>query len=166
MAYIAQPVTDDPDEPRHVYRRPQPDLPDHVLGTVFWVNQDDDHPYPGYYRYTEEEDEFLPVEFVNNYWWNLHFRLYDQTFWTSEDDRYDPYQGTTGYWNLADPEHPEYQAEPRPSQVTLTVPRRRASTVGELESPLRFTDNPDLDDESYKGETTLVVTTATLDLKS
>ncbi len=156
MAYIAQPVTDDPDEPRCVYCRPTPDLSDHILGTVFWVNQDDNHPYPGYYRYTEEEDKFLPVESVNNYWWNLHFRPYNQTYWTSKDDRYDPYQGTTGYWNLTDPEHPEYQAEPRPSQVTLTVPRRRASTVGELESPLRFADNPDLDNESYEGETTLV----------
>ena len=46
------------------------DLPSHVKGTAYWLNHEN-HP-SGYY-YQEGNQEPVPVEFINDAWYILHF---------------------------------------------------------------------------------------------
>src|ERR1700741_4413606 len=148
MAYITPPVTENLDEEeRRVYRRYRPDLPVHLLGNIFWQDQDEEHPYPGYYL-VDSDNQIVPVEFIENYWYLLSFRTFDQTFWTDTESRFEPFEDGTGYWDLTDPQHPEHLLhEAGPSD--LTAPRSRADTLELDRSPSvpRFATNPDTDDE-------------------
>ena len=53
-----------------IERRTANDLPSHVKGTAYWVNHT---TRPSGYYYEEPGQEPVPVEFINDVWYILHF---------------------------------------------------------------------------------------------
>jgi hypothetical protein len=99
--------TDNPRELRHVTRRTEPDLPQHVLSEVCWTEI---HGHPRYYVQNVVTWEWHPVEFVDNHWYWLF--LSEGQFYTALEDRIEPNTQGTGYWDITDPQHPYYVLEP------------------------------------------------------
>jgi len=104
MAELLQPLPD----PELRYRfveiklRSQPDLPEHLLGQIQWLNFSE---YPGYYIWDNERNTNLPVEFIQNHWYYVT-RFEDKgDSYISHRDRIDPYSNNTGYWRITDLEH-------------------------------------------------------------
>jgi hypothetical protein len=85
----------------------QDDLPAHIKGTVEWNR----HNY-GYYipQHLTANNSLEPVEFINNQWYELKYDPSRRTFYTQENLSI-PIQNVfrIGYWNITDPQHPEYQ---------------------------------------------------------
>jgi hypothetical protein len=90
-----------------VTRRTHDDLPAHVKGTVEW-----NRPNRGYYipQHLTSNNALEPVEFINNRWYELRYDASARTFYTQENLAI-PVQNIyrIGYWNVTDPQHPEYQ---------------------------------------------------------
>ena len=55
------------------------DLPPHVKGTAYWLNHE---THPSGYYYAEPNQEPVPVEFINDAWYILHFVHAERTFGT------------------------------------------------------------------------------------
>ena len=53
-----------------IERRTTDDLPGHVKGTAYWLEH---ATRPSGYYYTEPNQEPVPVEFINDTWYILHF---------------------------------------------------------------------------------------------
>ena len=53
-----------------IERRATDDLPPHVKGTAYWLKHE---TRPSGYYYTEPNQEPVPVEFINDTWYILHF---------------------------------------------------------------------------------------------
>jgi hypothetical protein len=101
-----------------VTRRTHDDLPTHVKGTVEW-----NRPNHGYYipQHLTSNNSLEPVEFINNRWYELQYNASACTFYTQEN-LVIPIQNIfgIGYWNVTDPQHPEYQPPSRtPSRTTF-----------------------------------------------
>jgi hypothetical protein len=90
-----------------VTRRTHDNLPTHVKGTVEW-----NRPNRGYYipQHLTSNNSLEPVEFINNCWYELKYNASACTFYTQENLAI-PIQNIfgIGYWNVTDPQHPEYQ---------------------------------------------------------
>ena len=135
MAHFSAPVTDDPDEERCIYRRTVNDLPQDVLGTsVVWISPP---PHPGYYLFQVEDDpEPVPVEFIDNYWYELIYRPGSDTWWSSSSKRIARNEEGTGFWSIQDQNHPDYH-----QQTPIDAPREQASSPEHEEGPeYRFID--------------------------
>jgi hypothetical protein len=101
-----------------ITRRTHDDLPAHVKGTVEW-----NRPNRGYYipQHLTTNNALEPVEFINNSWYELRYDASARTFYTQENLAI-PVQNIfgIGYWNVTDPQHPEYQAPSRtPSRTSF-----------------------------------------------
>jgi hypothetical protein len=101
-----------------VTRRTHNNLPTHVKGTVEW-----NRPNRGYYipQHLTSNNALEPVEFINNRWYKLKYDASAHTFYTQEN-LVIPVQNIfgIGYWNVTDPQHPEYQPISRaPSRTTF-----------------------------------------------
>ena len=140
-----------------VQLRPQPDLPEHVLGQVQWLSFSE---YPGYYLWSPENQTNRPVEFIENYWYYIY--RYKGDLYISHSDCIECHFHNTGYWRITDPEHPEHVPEELPPVAgpsTLTVPRRHTETLESVElSPFQTAPNPELDhsdpeDKYYEPQT-------------
>ena len=46
----------------------KPDLPEHVLGQIKWLNFSE---HPGYYLWDKEHNTNRPVDFINNNWFYI-----------------------------------------------------------------------------------------------
>jgi hypothetical protein len=103
-----------------INRRTTDDLPAHIKGSTEWdtiVGQ------TGYYipRHYFQNKCPGPIEFINNAWYSLIYLNSEHTFctsnWISRINNYN-----LGYWNLTDPEHPDYQAPTAPKPITVDPP--------------------------------------------
>jgi hypothetical protein len=79
------------------------DLPAHVKGLAQWLTQPG--RAPGYYA-TSESNKLEPVEFINNEWYHLAYSQH--TFGTRTGLILEQGTWNLGYWNLTDPQHPDY----------------------------------------------------------
>ena len=105
--------TENPDAPVQVTLRTTPDLPAHVLDQVRWTEY---LGHTGYHIQNIVNNLWYPVEFINDHWHWVYNT--DGRFFTSLDDRIEPYTEGTGYWRLTDPQHPGYMLEPLASTST------------------------------------------------
>jgi hypothetical protein len=101
-----------------VTRRTHDDLPTHVKGTVKW-----NRPNRGYYipQHLTSNNSLEPVKFINNRWYELRYDSSARTFYTQEN-LVIPIQNVfgIGFWNVTDPQHPEYQPPSRaPSRTAF-----------------------------------------------
>jgi hypothetical protein len=101
-----------------VTRRTHDNLPAHVKGTVEW-----NRPNRGYYipQHLTSNNALKPVEFINNHWHELKYDTSARTFYTQENLAI-PVQNVyrIGFWNITDPQHPEYQPPSRaPSRTAF-----------------------------------------------
>ena len=133
MAHFLEPLSDT-DNLYHfveVQLRSQPDLPEHILGQVQWLNFSE---FPGYYLWNKTTKINTPVEFLENHWYFIE-RI-NEDIYTGCINHIEPYSCNTGYWRITDPEHPEHIPEellPVAGPSTLTVPRRHAETLESVE---------------------------------
>jgi hypothetical protein len=90
-----------------ITRRTHNDLPTHVKGTVEW-----NRPNCRYYipQHLTSNNTLEPVVFINNRWYELRYDASACTFYTQENLAI-PVQNVfgIGFWNVTDPQHPEYQ---------------------------------------------------------
>ena len=128
---------DDQLDLKEVVLRQEPDLPDHVLGAVQWLEF---VAQPGYYLYAETPsgvEDHLPVEFIDNSWFFITRSDDDGYNYICQDDHIERYAQRTGYWRISDPQHPEHVPEELPpvpgsstsGPSTLSVPRQHAETL-------------------------------------
>ena len=84
------------------------DLPPHIKGTAYWLTHT---TQPSGYYYEEPNQEPVPVEFINNMWYILHFSCTKQIFGTQESYHVDLTDRNIGLgcWNNNDPAHPDNQ---------------------------------------------------------
>ena len=83
------------------------DLPDHVKGTAQWIQQSRSRP-PCYTVTNPDTNLRSGVEFINNEWYYLQVfqgRLCTRNALLVARDN----NLGLGYWNLTDPQHPDYQ---------------------------------------------------------
>ena len=87
------------------------DLPPHVKGTAYWVTHS---TCPGGYYYKEPGQEPVPVEFINDVWYILHFSHTEWIFRTRALYCIDPTDHNVGLgsWHENDPAHPNHQSTP------------------------------------------------------
>ena len=170
MAYLYMPFTDKYTNNQliRVQIRDRPDLPDYVPGQVQWL---DFVPYPGYYLWDDILEENNPVDFIENYWYQLTRESTSGYTYTSKEDHIDPYSNNTGYWRITDPEHPDHIPEELPhiassstaGPSTLSVPRQCTETLESVElSPFRSAPNPDVEQDHEPQSSVAEATTEVL----
>lgn len=109
-----------------VTHRTTDDLPIQVKGTAYWINHT---TRPSGYYYTEGNQPPLPVEFINDAWYILHFSSTEQIFGTQSSYQIDPNDTNVGLGRW-----PETQSQPLEIQTTnLTAPRDPAPESSESE---------------------------------
>ena len=117
-----------------INRRATDDLPTHVKGTAYWLNHE---TRPGGYYYAEPNQEPVPVEFINDTWYILHFSRTERIFGTRESYRVDPNDQNVGLgrWLPNDPAHPDNQHTPivQISTTNLTGYREPSPSFSESE---------------------------------
>ena len=64
-----------------ITRRTTNDLPPHVKGTAYWINHE---TRPSGYYYREANQDPVPVKFINDAWYILHFSRTEQIYGTCE----------------------------------------------------------------------------------
>ena len=70
-----------------ITRRNTDALPTQVKGAAYWINHS---TRPSGYYYTEGDQPPVPVEFINDAWYILHFSTTEQIFGTRASYRVDP----------------------------------------------------------------------------
>ena len=116
-----------------INRRTTDDLPPHVKGTAYWLNH---ATRPSGYYYVEGEQEPVPVEFINDAWYILHFSRTERIFRTRESYRIDPNDQNVGLgrWLPNDPAHPDNQHTPVIQISTTNLTEYRAPSPNSSES--------------------------------
>ena len=69
------------------------DLPPHIKGTAYWVSHT---THPSGYYYEEPGQEPVPVEFIDNAWYILHFSCTERVFGTCASYQVDPNNQNVG----------------------------------------------------------------------
>ena len=94
-----------------IERRTTDDLPPHVKGTAYWVNHS---TRPSGYYYEEPGKEPVPLEFINDAWYLLHFVSTERFYGTRASFRVDPSDPNVGLgrWHDNDPANPNNQITP------------------------------------------------------
>ena len=98
-----------------ITRRATDDLPKQVKGTAYWLNHS---TRPSGYYYVKGNQPPVPVEFINDAWYILHFSSTKLIFGTRASYRIDPNNPNVnlGCW-------PDLQTQPLEIQTTdLTAP--------------------------------------------
>ena len=95
----------------HVEQRATDDLPPHVKGTAYWINHS---TRPSGYYYAEPNQEPVPVEFINDAWYILHYVSTEQIYGARASYRVDPNDRNIGLgrWRENDPANPNNQTTP------------------------------------------------------
>jgi hypothetical protein len=100
--------------------RDNDNLPPHVKGEITWLNHNtrtvQKSITTGYYLPQEITPSHRPepVEFINNSWYALEISTRDNLCYTRNDQQIFPNNSVgAGYWNVTDPQHPEYQPQSR-----------------------------------------------------
>ena len=91
-----------------IERRTTDDLPPHVKGTTYWLNHE---TRPSGYYYAELNQEPVPVEFINDAWYILHFSHTERIYRMRVSYRINPNNPNVGLgrWLENDPTHPNNQ---------------------------------------------------------
>ena len=116
-----------------IERRPTDDLPPHVKGTAYWVNHS---TRPSGYYYEEPNQEPVPVEFINDAWYILHFISTEQFYGTHASYRVNPNDPNIalGRWRENDPANPNNQITPTVQISTTNLTDYRAPSPSHSES--------------------------------
>ena len=135
-----------------ITRRLTDDLPPHVKGTAYWINHE---TCPSGYYYAEPNQEPVPIEFINDAWYILHFSCTECIYGTGASYRVDPNNSNVGLgcWCENDPTNPNNQTTPVVQiQVTnLTEHRTLSPMISESESDHnQITWGPENDQASDK----------------
>ena len=114
-------------------RRTTDDLPPHVKGNAYWVNHSSRQS--GYY-YEEPGKEPVPIEFINDAWYLLHFSSTERLYGTRASYRVDPNDRDValGRWYENDPANPNYQITPTVQIQTTNLTDYRAPSPSHSES--------------------------------
>ena len=114
-------------------RRTTDDLPAHVKNTAYWVNHSTRQS--GYY-YEEPGKEPLPIEFINDVWYLLHFVSTERFYGTRASYRVDPNDRDValGRWYENDPANPNNQITPTVQIQTTNLTDYRAPTPNHSDS--------------------------------
>ena len=114
-------------------RRTTDDLPPHVKNTAYWVNHSTRQS--GYY-YEEPGKEPVPVEFINDAWYLLHFVSTERLYGTRASYRVDPNDRDValGRWYENDPANPNNQITPTVQIQTTNLTDYRAPTPNHSDS--------------------------------
>ena len=105
-----------------VTRRDEDDLPDHVKGDVRW--RIDQPPGPGYYIRNRKNRKYLPLEFIDDYWYQLH--VFTGEAFTSEDAKVPRNTKGIGYWDINNYEHPNNR---RQRDSTRYIPTQAVEAI-------------------------------------
>ena len=116
-----------------ITRRTTDDLPPHVKGTAYWVNHE---THPSGYYYEEPNQDPVPVKFINDAWYILHFSRSERIFGTRESYHVDPNDQNVGlgHWLVNDPANPENQHTPIVQISTTNLTEYRAPSPALSES--------------------------------
>ena len=116
-----------------IERRTTDDLPPHVKGTAYWVNHE---TRPSGYYYAEPNQEPVPVEFINDAWYILHFVSTERIYGTRASYRVNPNDQNIalGRWHENDPANPNNQITPTVQIQTTNLTDYRAPSPGHSES--------------------------------
>ena len=108
-----------------IERRTTDDLPPHVKGTAYWVNHS---TRPSGYYYEGPGKEPVPVEFINDAWYCLHFVSSERFYGTRGSFRVDPNDPNVGLgrWYDNDPANPNNQITPTVQIQTTNLTDYRA----------------------------------------
>ena len=108
-----------------IERRTTDDLPPHVKGTAYWVNHS---TRPSGYYYEEPGQEPVPVEFINDAWYILHFISTERFYGTRASYRVDPNDPNVGLgrWHENDPANPNNPITPTVQIRTTNLTDYRA----------------------------------------
>ena len=125
-----------------IERRTTDDLPNHVKGTAYWINHET--RASGYY-YAEPNQEPVPVEFINDAWYILHFSRTERIFGTRASYQIDPNDQNVGLgcWLENDPTHPNNQHTPviQISTTNLTDYRAPSPEISESDHDKNHTES-------------------------
>ena len=104
----------------HIEHRATDDLPPHVKGTAYWVNHS---TRPSGYYYEEPNQEPVPVEFINDAWYILHFISTERIYGARASYRVNPNDPNVGLgrWNENDPANPNHQPHRLSRPVTKSL---------------------------------------------
>ena len=116
-----------------IERRPTDDLPPHVKGTAYWVNHS---TRPSGYYYEEPNQEPVPVEFINDAWYILHFVNTERFYGTRASYRVNPDDPNValGRWHENDPANPNHQITPTVQIQTTNLTDYRAPSPSHSDS--------------------------------
>ena len=116
-----------------IERRTTDDLPPHVKGTAYWVNHS---TRPSGYYYEEPNQEPVPVEFINDAWYILHFANTERIYGTRASYRVDPNDPNIGLgrWYNNDPANPNNQITPTVQIQTTNLTDYRAPSPNHSDS--------------------------------
>ena len=116
-----------------IERRTTDDLPPHVKSTAYWINHS---TRPSGYYYAEPNQEPVPVEFINDAWYILHFVSTERIFGSRASYRVDPNDRNVGLgrWYENDPANPNNQITPTVQIQTTNLTDYRAPSPAHSES--------------------------------
>ena len=116
-----------------IERRTTDDLPLHVKGDVYWVNHT---TRPSGYYYEESGKEPVPVEFINDAWYLLHFVSTERFYGTRASFRVNPNDPNIrlGRWYDNDPANPNNQITPTVQIQTTNLTDYRAPSPSHSDS--------------------------------
>ena len=116
-----------------IERQTTDDLPPHVKGTAYWLNHE---TRPSGYYYAEPNQEPVPIEFINDAWYILHFVRTERIYGTRASYWIDPNDQNVGLgrWLPNDPAHPENQHTPVIQTTTTNLTDYRAPSPTNSES--------------------------------
>ena len=125
-----------------IERRTTDNLPPHVKGTAYWINHE---TRPSGYYYEEPNQDPVPVEFINDAWYILHFSRAERIFGTRASYHVDPNDQNVGlgHWHINDPAHPDNQHTPVVQISTTNLTEHRAPSLASSET----------DPENHQSET-------------
>ena len=116
-----------------ITRRTTDDLPPHVKGTAYWINHE---TRPSGYYYGEANQDPVPVEFINDAWYILHFSRTERIYGTRESYRVNPNDQNVGLgrWYENNPANPNNQYTPTIQISTTNLTEYRTPLPAILES--------------------------------
>ena len=116
-----------------IERRTTDDLPPHVKGNAYWVSHS---TRPSGYYYEEPGKEPVPLEFINDAWYLLHFVSTERFYGTRASFRVDPNDPNVGLgrWHDNDPANPNNQITPTVQIQTTNLTDYRAPSPSHSDS--------------------------------
>ncbi len=126
-----------------ILKRTTDNLPSHVKGNVEW--RIDHSSGPGYYLLNPKNNQYIPLEFINDHWYRL--RVYTGQAFISANSKVQPRANKTGYWNLDDWQHPDNVTQRQ--KVKLYVETTAEEAYEKYPTTLEATEEDALEHAQY-----------------